>query len=276
MLIHNGRLELIDDQLYFPSVTPHKRKRDVTPTSISKSVSMRNLRRVGLSYDSPSGRGSDSGFTHHGKGRQAALSPYEEWRENMQKCQQVETLFYRMILSLGIHPRPAEILQRELILVFGQWQVSEPETFHVALPSRDFMAENEKHLHEKTTKRHGEHWLSAIEWKDRKDDKGRIQQDLFQPTELPPMISGKVASKLGASSITPNGLPYQPPGLVVYPSTFLSMSPSEIESHSSRSVHALLGCRTALEDFIIGARDEAGRPIIDRSTVQDYLWTFET
>lgn len=153
-------------------------------------------------------------------------------------------------------------------------------------------------------------WMT-IEW-DKKEKKGekRSRRDSNASTiesrsssesvdsvgSLPPipeMISAKAAGRLGiaytgltktvsnssqeSSSSSSHSLSSitQSPGLILWPATFLPMSPSELEMHACKNMHALLGCKPALSEYVEGFKDEDGKRIVEDDELFESMWQYE-
>jgi hypothetical protein len=67
----------------------------------------------------------------------------------------------------------------------------------------------------------------------------------------------------------------QSPGIVVSPSTFIPLTPTEVEFHACKWIHTLLGCRPAILDYAESQVDDAGRRIVSDAELKDALWTYE-
>jgi hypothetical protein len=68
---------------------------------------------------------------------------------------------------------------------------------------------------------------------------------------------------------------FQSPGLLLWPATFLPLSPSELEMHACKHVHTLLGCKPALVEFIETFVDEHGARLVSDEEFQQALWDYE-
>ena len=68
--------------------------------------------------------------------------------------------------------------------------------------------------------------------------------------------------------------PFQPPGLVLLPSTLLPCGPLELEMHGCKHMNTLLGCRYALVRHLVGQRDKEGKKLLEEE-VEDFLWDYE-
>jgi hypothetical protein len=106
-----------------------------------------------------------------------------------------------------------------------------------------------------------------------------------------PLLSAKAAGRLGISysdlaaatiasmrqsSTSPSPFsPVQSPGLLVWPSTFIPLSPVELEMHANKYVHTLLGCKPAMAEFISQYVDEDGTRFVDDDEFHDAMWKYE-
>jgi hypothetical protein len=68
---------------------------------------------------------------------------------------------------------------------------------------------------------------------------------------------------------------FQSPGLLLWPSTFLPLSPSELEMHACKHVHTLLGCKPALAGFIETHVDENGERLVSEEEFHRAIWDYE-
>ncbi|KAF5332767.1 hypothetical protein D9611_005097 [Ephemerocybe angulata] len=101
----------------------------------------------------------------------------------------------------------------------------------------------------------------------------------------PPQLSAKAAGRLGisysvlaaASAAHSRGsgvlAPVQSPGLLVWPSTYIPMSPEELEMHSCKWVQTLLGCRHAMREFITGKFE--GMTLAEDPEFEEAIWDYE-
>ena len=106
------------------------------------------------------------------------------------------------------------------------------------------------------------------------------------------ILSAKAAGRLGISysdlaaatiasthqllGASPSPLsPLQSPGLLVWPSTFIPLTPVEVEMHANKYVHTLLGCKPALAEFIAQFRDEDGTRFVDDDEFHEVMWKYE-
>jgi hypothetical protein len=88
----------------------------------------------------------------------------------------------------------------------------------------------------------------------------------------PDVISPKAASRV---VVTPSLGTTQPPGLILWPSTFIPMEPLELEMHACKNMHVLLGCKAALWDFIQDVKGEDGRAHISQDEFNELAWEYE-
>ncbi|KAF7966001.1 hypothetical protein HWV62_40505 [Athelia sp. TMB] len=86
-------------------------------------------------------------------------------------------------------------------------------------------------------------------------------------------INAKAASRLGVEFSPAD--PKQSPGLILWPATFIPMEASELEMHACKHMHALLGCKAALLDYIETIKDEQDQPYMSREEFDDLIWDYE-
>ncbi|RPD57131.1 hypothetical protein L227DRAFT_587758 [Lentinus tigrinus ALCF2SS1-6] len=337
----SGRLELIDDDLFFPSILPrtardsppspqkHKWKRTASASSASPSRSS-SLTRT-LSYKalpelpSPHGSPDPKGSKGH------ARKPSDvEFSTNATISRHVETIFENMLVNkYGISPHPHQFLEQVLRDVFGSECARQTQQLELAVPSREVTESCEaqglglggvsmntgstiSHGHSKRSsedKKRSE-WMS-IDW-DKKEKRSRPSSPVPIAISLP--SSSPTSTYSGRSSLdsvrsmdlkldpqllslTPKARqllfgegenvhggktqswratgPYQPPGLVLLPSTLIPFPPLDLEMHTCKHMNTLLACKYALSKYIAGQKCEDGQPLLSEREVDDYLWDYE-
>lgn len=115
------------------------------------------------------------------------------------------------------------------------------------------------------------------------------RSSLDTPATQSPVLSAKAAGRLGISysdlaaaasdsSLIPPlpiGNTFQPSGLLLWPKTYIPLSPDELEMHCSKHMQSLLGCRHGLIEFMTAHRDEQGERIASDDEISDCLWDYE-
>jgi hypothetical protein len=218
-------------------------------------------------------------------------TPPPTWAQQAENSRALETIFENMLerkgIILGVYSF-GDILQQQ----FGKRHACREFSFHLKLSPSDparihgYEAETERDIRG----RHGRLW-------GKKDLPSTPEEPSAIDTTVPQGISAKAATKLGitytalaeaSAAATANrspaksssslrshdsalSSPRQSLGLVVWPSTFIPLMPAELEMHSCKHLHMLLGCRSALSDFV----DENNRPLIDQVSLTDALWDYE-
>jgi hypothetical protein len=90
------------------------------------------------------------------------------------------------------------------------------------------------------------------------------------------LAAATVASTHHQTSASPSpSSPLQSPGLLVWPSTVIPLSPVELEMHANKYVHTLLGCKPALAEFIAQFTDEDGTRFVDDDEFHEVMWKYE-
>jgi hypothetical protein len=93
---------------------------------------------------------------------------------------------------------------------------------------------------------------------------------------LPPPRYDSWSSTKSAIPFPPSSTgPIQDPGLLIWPSTYIPMGPAELEMHACKYMHTLLGCRTALSEFVAKYEDEEGRRWVGEDEFKDEIWDYE-
>ncbi|KAJ4475791.1 hypothetical protein J3R30DRAFT_3684216 [Lentinula aciculospora] len=174
---------------------------------------------------------------------------FQYWAEQMDASQELETLFEHMMnFRFGIHLCPSEFIQEMMSQIFGHSR--EVRTMHltIAYPdTRPVAAENN---------------FSA----DAKREPLPTQLDV----EARPLIPGTP----GGSEINHdehNPLEHSP-GLMLWPSTLLPMSQTELQAHALKHSRTLLSSKPSLFDYASETLD------IDTEddTFMEALWEYES
>jgi len=87
----------------------------------------------------------------------------------------------------------------------------------------------------------------------------------------PPRSSTRSAIPFPSSSTGP----IQHSGLLIWPSTYIPVGPAELEMHACKYMHTLLGCRTALSEFVAKYKDEEGTRWVGEDEFKDEIWDYE-
>ncbi|KAF9270775.1 hypothetical protein L218DRAFT_56460 [Marasmius fiardii PR-910] len=67
----------------------------------------------------------------------------------------------------------------------------------------------------------------------------------------------------------------QSPGLLLWPSTLIPLSPGELEMHACKNMHDVLGCKPALAEWVGGYVDENGQRVVGDKEFEDAMWEYE-
>ena len=115
------------------------------------------------------------------------------------------------------------------------------------------------------------------------------RSSLDTPATQSPVLSVKAADRLGVSysdlvgaASDPSLIPpipvrnaFQPSGLLLWPKTYIPLSPDELEMHCTKHMQSLLGCRHGLIEFMTAHLDEHGERIASDDEIFDCLWDYE-
>lgn len=339
-----GRLELIDDELFFPSVIPRAQPRRPQWQRSTSEQAFAPQRSSSLSptkhYRTPQASPNSKNKMGH------ARTPSEtEFSTNTAIAAHLETIFTNMLANkYGISPRPHLLLEQMLPEVFGPDNVRQTQELELAVPARELsdtcqglglnpgFKSSTGTASPGHTKRASEDeklkpgWMS-LDWEKKEKRPGTAPGTIIPiPISLPtsgrsslerrsedssiaeldltiePHLKGSLTPKarqllfgdsesgfgLGACvgkantntyrdrtpSWRENG-PYQPPGLVLLPSTLVPFSPLELEMHACKHMNTLLGCKYALGKYVSGQKNARGQALLSEKEVDDYLWDYE-
>ncbi|KAF8807933.1 hypothetical protein BYT27DRAFT_7256473 [Phlegmacium glaucopus] len=92
-------------------------------------------------------------------------------------------------------------------------------------------------------------------------------------SDLASATAASISRRSGTSPSPPS--PVQSPGLIVWPSTYIPLTPAELEMHANKYVHTLLGCKPALAEFIAQYTDKDGTRFVDDNEFHEVMWKYE-
>ncbi|KAL5534036.1 hypothetical protein ACEPAG_496 [Sanghuangporus baumii] len=87
------------------------------------------------------------------------------------------------------------------------------------------------------------------------------------PASSRPSTSSSVASHAKSHN--------KPSGLFIFPDQFLETSSFELERYLCKHLDTLLGCRAALDEYVMSLRDENGEVIAQEDDWHDMFWEYE-
>ncbi|KAH9897812.1 hypothetical protein C8Q73DRAFT_819387 [Cubamyces lactineus] len=341
-----GRLELIDDDMFFPRVPPRPHLiREIPPhpppkdppsppvKDISGSPPKFRTQRAPsasrgevpfMSHPTSLSRSASQRF-HAGENRHLG-SPDRSKKRHMRSVSEVdyatnaavaghlERIFDNMLVARGISPHPHTFLDQVLREVFGPDCARQTQNLELAVPTREIIegpaalagsmgnVARERTLSLTQSSAGGRRseesekgrpsWMT-IEWDSKKEkerEKERRSLDkvsvhsarssLEQPSDdgLPKDVKPKARKLLlgddCVQAMQRTG-PYQPPGLLLLPSTLIPCTPLELEMHACKNMNTLLGCKYALSNYMTSQRSPNGMQLVSETEVDDYLWDYE-
>ena len=261
MLRPGGIVEIVDDELFFPSIQPGP-----TPSlKHSRSMAGRCQAKADLETHcvddcamKPSRPLSPRSSRHC---LNTASDPAAEYRQRSLTTRTVETIFQNMLESeYGVSTRPHKFLEHEMLQVFDGVTV---ETREVSVPKKDIFVKPDEHSGPRTSD------VGTRLRKNRISLEGEVCTDFSRPSYVAP----KAAKLLQLDAGDPR--PYQPPGYIISPSTFIPCEPDALEMHALHSVHTLLSCKDALGRYIEQHRDENGEPLLTEAEFDEVIHDYE-
>lgn len=280
-----GRLELIDDEIFFPLILP-------TPGLLhQRSVSQRSVsvkQDPLFPYDNSGPSDEESDYFNTGSSQPSRkhstdsrdLNVHiidskrlarEEYERNSDTSRGLESIFKDMLKELGIFQPTFENL---LGFVFGHENAAELDEFQLSVPSRGFL-ESEGNVKKAQPRRPR-----------RSDGAVDLLRDDGQTQPATPSLSPKAVRLLLGDPLIKSSrdyLPFQPPGLILLSSgTLLDFPPAELEMHACKNLHVLLSCKHALMNFMLNQKqattvDERNEldMAIREADLEDCFWIYE-
>ena len=315
VLAPGGRLELIDDQILFPTTKSLEPPPIVSDVVVASSHGHSYLEFDDSDSSSSDGDETDDDFKstrsrtssiHSHVEEVASYDAVSERSKNEANAKALEGLFTDMLWSkYNIHADQRETIEESLDTVFGRYNSQRVAAMNLAIappvsssdsePDRASVSSGDS----KSLKKKGEafkQWISVgdkVENKGRKGDRSS-RESILSP--IPEAISPKAAGRLGIShssttspspsprsprsprsSITPPpSRPTQSPGLILWPNTLIELRPFELEMHACKHMHSLLGCKAALFEYAEQLyRDTDGKPLLNDTMFDDLIWDYE-
>lgn len=321
VLAQGGRLELIDDYLYFPytksAPQPPAGSHNITrlrpPSSSESSFDIVD----GKNEDDSDAQRRDGDGNHDDDGDDddeeedfvstkshfstfmdiddfPPLPPYDpvaDWNRNIDNSKCLEKLFEDMLSrKFSVHPRPSKFIDNVIDKAFGRYNQCRLHEFNLYLappPGQDSddssIGSSDSHG-SASLRRAGKDfakWVTTGDHHKERERKQRTKGDrssdesVSRLSVVPDTISPKAAGRLGIKP-SPRQSSYsaQSPGLVLWPSTFIPMSPFELEMHACKHLHSLIGCKAALTEFLQEIALEQKLPF-DQQMVDDLIWDYE-
>jgi len=305
VLAPGGRLELIDDQIFFPyDRPPFPELSPTTPKPTFYTLPTTScLGDDSETNDSDSSNGDSANtITADADNKcdtdsKTSISPPPpqdpaiEWDNHAATSRGIEAIFEDMLMKkFQIHPRPHEFLRVLLSQVFGESHTSKIGNFAIGIAPEDYMCDKDDSSIGSSDSGGGKKmkWLPEIEWETKKGEKekkekghhssGSSDSITIAPSQNSEVASAKVAGRLTIDiSPTPSRhlTASQSPGLFLHPSTFIPMSPAELEAHASKHLHVLLGCKYALLEYISDFKDDNGKRLVCDQELADLFWDYE-
>ena len=170
------------------------------------------------------------------------------WDDQLASSRDLESLFEEVLNKIyGIHMCPFEFVVDLMAHVFGN--ARQINSLHLTLAPWDPHSDDGHSHADHVSGAGGAHNLNGTHLvypQSPQSFHARVEGRFSHPVHPPP------------SSHCPNSLS-QSPGLILWPSTFIPMTQPELEIHASKHVRVLLSCKAALAEYIAAENvDEDG------------------
>ncbi|KAK7031602.1 hypothetical protein R3P38DRAFT_2522078 [Favolaschia claudopus] len=262
VLAVGGRLEFIDDHIFFPYgkppvLTPRSQMSSPVPTldtmipsTVFSRMSLNDVVNPSVRDDTDSQIYDLYGVEEEDEASDtdtvaSAQADPEGWHEQAASARELEALFEHMMnVKYGIHLRPSDFVGDMLMRVFGG--VKEMSSLHLTLAPPE-----------------------------QGDGAGGI------PNQRPASIGSRPrtgrferAQVAATAGVNPDDALGHCPGLILWPSTFIPMPLPELEAHVTRHMRVLLSCKGSLIDYAAEIADQ-GEGETQSEAAMETLWEYQ-
>ncbi|KAF5390625.1 hypothetical protein D9757_002612 [Collybiopsis confluens] len=248
VLTIGGRLEFIDDHIFFPyaKVVPSP---SIDGTRLESRLPLPQEDVESNTYepgDEDDGPHQPLRQTRRSSSRAMSSVETQFWMEQSGAAQELELLFERMMnRKFGIHLCPSEFLLEMMTEIFGH--AREVKTVHLTIALPDYQLSDTNTF--------------LLDVKEAPVTDSTRPPTLGRQTNLPnaPSLSDSDDHSLLNS-----------PGLLLWPSTLLPVEPKELATHATRHPRTLLSCKAALSEYTAETLD-----IENDDMIKEALWEYE-
>lgn len=209
----------------------------------------------------------------------------------------MENIFEKMLLDkYDIGLRPHEFIPEILAKVFGPRNTRTAATYQVGIPVGNTGDKHGDGIPRRSTESEGSSKLGGYFDRLGKDTKNKqLFKDSIQahtPVSIPAMFSPtstenltktlnlnkKIMRILMDETPEPNRKlpPYQPTGLLIYPSTFIELDPDIVEMHACRGMHILLACKHAMGLYVQELNEKHGGTLLSEGEFDEMFWDYDS
>ncbi|KIK67923.1 hypothetical protein GYMLUDRAFT_799766 [Collybiopsis luxurians FD-317 M1] len=261
VLTIGGRLEFIDDHVFFPYAKSLPPSFAPQPISDGQRSARERDNPVLYGYGADKeGEDSDTATLNGNRAGPSSLptrfSPPQQitatmppveaqfWTEQSDAAQELETLFEHMMnRKFGIHLCPSEFISEMMTQIFGH--AREVKTMHLTIAPPD---------------------AQLFASSDGKEPSMTMSNANARPS------TSRQTDSLNASLDNPEDhRSINSPGLVLWPSTLLPMSSAELMAHALKHPKTLLSCKAALSEYAAETLDIEA----EDDMVMEALWEYE-
>ncbi|KIP11778.1 hypothetical protein PHLGIDRAFT_124666 [Phlebiopsis gigantea 11061_1 CR5-6] len=276
-----GRLELIDDEVFFPEAQfPFGRPQPIDRSRMkpTRTLSTDNGPDVEEQPSRPPMRRSPTahaGSQTYARGDpQSIRQKQDDFNLTALAAYNMETIFKTMLLSkYNISHRPHEFIETLMISVFGNGRANCMFRAEIVVPTSDAFLDKGK----------GKSVLGPSRFTSRPSNSANTGRHSLDDAEPYSRSSAGVAPKAmrvlggGGSTATPclPAPPYQPPGFIILPNTFVPCEPDALEMYACKNMHTLLSCKHALAGYVQEKTSPAGKPLITDAEFEELSWTYD-
>ncbi len=263
VLNEGGRLEIVDDELFFPSIETFSMATHRTAEHSGWSSPISD-------EDIPSSEDEDED--------DLSSNPLVHFQYRAGVARSLEKTFVDMLSQRYNVYRPAHrIIDNLLLKVFGESNARKIGSFHITIPTRDLMID-EPRLQRKDSMNEASRWptdtpTSTPRLPPSTPSKAVQLLESGKKTTQSPVFASPKAVQLLSKPTRPRS--YQPTGFVIMPSTFVPCPPDVLEMYACKNMHNLLSSKLALASYIQEQSALGSQPRISDEEFDDIMWEYD-
>lgn len=264
-----GVVEIVDDELFFPSIQPgpaptlkHCKsmagRRKPKPDLVDRSADDTALKPTQPLPPPYTKDGSPRGCR---ESLSDANDPAGEYRQRSITTRTMETIFQNMLqYEYGLSLQPHEFLEHEMLKVFDGVTV---ETKEVSVPKRDL------------SMKPSDIGTPTSDSTKLRKSRNSLEDPVLTDFSRPAFVAPKAAKLLQLDAGNAGPALYQPSGYIISPDTFVPCEPDVLEMHALRNVHIFLSCKIALRRWFDRHRDENGEPELTEAEFEELISDYD-
>ena len=255
MLTPTGRVEIVDDELYFPEIQRARLSR-LRGGSLKLKSSSKSDDSGDESTTTPVFKRSPTyGERSYTMDQIPTRRTYgEDIETKVAMTENMEAIFTSMLRHrYKIHTHPSEFLKDLLVDIFGDGRAHCLYSATISVPKSDAVFEKRQST---PTPGSSKTLGRPVQGKRSSLDESSRQGGFVTPKAM------RILGEAVANTPTPR---YQPPGFIVsVDNTFVPCEVAVLEQHACKFMHTLLSCKQAIGAYVQERTDDSGQSLITK------------